>query len=51
MVFMGIIGVVSTFYTFVAPDVLILLFHGFRYRVMLPLVEAWDGLAHSLSSP
>lgn len=25
------------------------LFASFRYRVLQPLIEAWDGLAHSLS--
>lgn len=30
-------------------EMLMSLFASFRYRVLQPLIEAWDGLAHSLS--
>lgn len=30
-------------------EMLMSLFASFRYRVFQPLIEAWDGLAHSLS--
>lgn len=50
LVFLLHLGVVITFYTFPVSEIFVFVFHGFRYRVVQPRIEAWDGLVHSLSA-